>query len=227
MGSVRGTLVGLTVAFAALVSAGSTQAAAPVLVSVSQESRHPIARFGPMPGVDLVTIYLAVKSDRGPDGRFLPENVKEADLLTNDEIAAGVWVDEKQVSPGLYYVMARASDVGCNDPACINGFSNVLTLRVPKPALRYRAAVKVVRYAGVAHLTLAVTRLGERLPYRVCWTVRGTLHRRCVRGTIRGYSWTRSARDVRRVSLRGMRTVTTFSWYVRGRRVAVKRAWIR
>jgi hypothetical protein len=227
MRSVSGRLVGPMVAFAALVSAGSAQAAAPVLLSVGHQNRHPTARFGPMPGVDLVAVYLATKPDRGPDGRFLPENTKEADLLTNEEIAAGVWVDEDQVDPGLYYVMARASDVGCSGPACINGFSNVLTLRVPKPAQRYRAAVKVLRYAGVARLMLAVTPLGDTLPYRVCWTPRDTRRRRCIRGTVRGYSWNRSARDVWSVSLRRMRTVTTFTWYVRGRRVAVKRARIR
>jgi hypothetical protein len=223
MGGVRGGVVGLMVGFAALISAGSTHAAAPVLLSVGQQARHPIARFGSMPGADVVAIYLAAKPDRGPDGKFLPENVKEADLLTNEEIAAAVWIDEDQVNPGLYYVMGRAADVGCNDPACVNGFSNVLTLRIPKPAQRYRATVKVLRYARVAHLTLAVTPLGETLPYRVCWTLRGTPRRRCARGRVSGHSWNRSASDLRRVSLRRMRKVTTFTWYVRGRRVAVKR----
>jgi hypothetical protein len=227
VGSGKRGLVSLIIAFVALISAGSTQAATPVLVSVGQQNRHPSARFGPMPGVEVVGIYLATKPDRGPDGRFLPENTKEADLLTNEEIAAGVWIDEDQVDPGLYYVTARASDVGCSGPACINGFSNVLTLRIPRPALRYRASVKVLRYARVAHLSLAVMPLGERLPYRVCWTLRGTPRRRCVRGTVNGHSWNRSARDLRRVSLRRMRKVTTFAWYVRGRRVAAKRAPIR
>jgi hypothetical protein len=226
MRGVRSGLVGLIVGFAALISPGSTQAAPPVLLSVGHQNRHPIARFGSMPGVDLVAVYVATKPDRGPDGRFLPENVKEADLLTTEEIAAGVWMDERQVDPGLYYVMARASDVGCNDAACVNGFSDVLTLRIAKPAQHYRATVQVLRYARVAHLTLAVTPLGETLPYRVCWTLRGTPRRRCVRGAVHGYSWNRSARNLRRVSLLRMRKVTTFTWYVRGRRVATKRALI-
>jgi hypothetical protein len=103
----------------------------------------------------------------------------------------------------------------------------VLTLRIPRPAQRFTASVKVLRYARIVRLALAVTPLGERLPYRVCWTLHGTSHRRCVRGTVSGYSWNRAAKDVRRVSVRGMRKLTTFTWYVRARRVAVNRARIR
>jgi hypothetical protein len=42
-----------------------------------------------------------------------------------------------------------------------------------------------------------------------------------------GYSWNESASSLLRVSLRGMRRVTTFTWYADGRVVAVKRVRIR
>jgi hypothetical protein len=210
-----------------LVAVGFAQGAtAPTLASVGQQNRHPTATFGPLPGVDAAFIYLATKADRASDGSFLQENIEASDILTDDEIARGSWLYESQVDPGLYYVMARAFDFECyQDPNCVDGFSNMLTLTIPKPAQRYGAKVQVLRSIKVAFLTFTVTPLGDKLPYRVCWTlVRGG---RCVRATVEGYSWNASASDFLSVSLRRMRKHTTFSWYANGRRVALKRVRIR
>jgi hypothetical protein len=164
-------------------------------------------------------IYVATKPDRASDGSFLQENIVASDILTDDEIARGSWLYESQLDPGGYYVMARAFDFECYlNPNCIEGFSNMLTLTIPKPAQRYGAAVQVLRYIGIGYLTLTVTPLGEKIPYRVCWTLRRGS--RCLRATVKGYSWNASASDLLRVSLRGMRKVSTFTWYADGRTVA-------
>jgi hypothetical protein len=213
-------------ALASLIVAGSAQAATPTLVSVGQQDRHPQATFGPLAGVDSLTVYVATKPDRASDGGFLQENIKDLDFLTDDEIASSFWLYEDQLDPGLYYVMARASDFDCyENPNCIDGFSNMLTLTVPKPAQRYRTSVQLLRSIGVGYLNMSVTPLGEKLPYRVCWTL--TRGKRCLRSTVTGYSWNEPASDLLRVSLRKMRKLTTFTWYVDGRIVSVKRVRIR
>jgi hypothetical protein len=216
----------------------------PPLVSVGQQARHPTAILGPLPGVDAAFIYVATKPDRASDGSFLQENIEASDILTDDEIARSSWLYEAQLDPGGYYVMARAFDFECYiNPNCIEGFSNMLSLTVPKPDQRYRASVQVLSFIGVGYLTLTVTPLGERLPYRVCWGLRGSsstgadpyhgarrrqvARTRCARATVLGYSWNEPASSLLRVSLRGMRRVTTFTWYADGRVVAVKRVRIR
>jgi hypothetical protein len=211
---------------AALLTAGSAQAASPALVSVGQQDRHPHATFGSLPGVDYMTVYIATKPDLASDGGFLQENIKDLDFLTADEIASSRWLYEQQLVPGLYYVMARAFDFDCyQNPNCIEGFSNMLTLDVPKPAQRYRTSVQLLRFIGVGYLNLSVSPLGEKLPYRVCWTL--TRGSRCLRSTVTGYSWNAPANDLLRVSLRRMRKLTTFTWYADGRIVSVKRVRIR
>ena len=85
--------------------------------------------------------------------------------------------------------------------------------------------MQLLRYTRIAYLTFTVTPLGEKLPYRVCWTL--TRGSRCVRATVDGYSWNDSASDLLRISMRKMRKVTTLSWYVNGQRVALKRVRIR
>jgi hypothetical protein len=218
--------VAVAVGITALVLAGSARAVPPPLVSVGQQARHPTATLGPLPGVDFAFIYVATKPDRASDGSFLQENIVASDILTDDEVARGSWLYESQLDPGGYYVMARAFDFECYlNPNCIEGFSNMLTLTIPKPAQRYRATVQLLPFIGVGYLTLTVTPLGEKLPYRVCWTLRRGS--RCLRATVGGYSWNASASDLLRVSLRGMRSVTTFAWYANGRAVAVKRVRIR
>ena len=56
-------------------------------------------------------MYLASSPERGTDGRFLQENVKETDFLTDDEIQRGAWLDSDQVDPGTYYVMLEATQL--------------------------------------------------------------------------------------------------------------------
>ena len=207
----------------ALALPGASAAGPPTLLSVTQQSRHPAATFS-MPGADLATIYFATKPDRATDGSFLQENIAEIDLLTTDEMQGGSWTDENQVDPGTYYAMVYASDFDCaGQPSCLDGYSNMLTLKVPKPPQTYRGSVQVWHYIHLAELTLRVKPLGERLPYKVCWRLKNG-KQRCVRGTVEGYSWNDSATDDVSVGLRGMKNRTTFAWYVRGRKVAVKTA---
>src|SRR6266545_7971586 len=128
---------------ASLAMTSAAKAVPPTLSSISHQDRHPV--------------------------------------LTDSEIQSGRWSDESQIDPGTYWVMLRASPdfdacyisgSGTFDPACADGFSNVLTLSVPKPAIRYVARVTAYRYIGQASLRLTATPLGERLPYRVCYRLK-------------------------------------------------------
>jgi hypothetical protein len=208
----------------ALALPGAAQAAQPpTLLSVTQQTRHPAATFS-MPGADSASIYFATKPDRATDGSFLQENVKDSDYLTTDEIQHGSWAYEYQLDPGTYYVMMNATDYDCYEqPTCIGGYSNMVTLSVPKPRQTYRGSVYVWRYSHVADLTLRVKPLGESLPYKVCWRLKSGI-RRCVSGKVDGYSWNYAASDEVSIRLRGMKNRTTFTWYVRGRKVAVRTA---
>jgi hypothetical protein len=211
---------------ASVACAGTAAAAAPTLLTVGDQNRHPTATFS-MPGADDATIYFATKPDRATDGRFLEENVEDLDFLTTDEIQGGQWLDSAQLDPGRYYVLLRATDNECfgGDPACMEGFSNMLTLAVPRPVPRYRGAVRVSRYLSTVDLHFRVAPLGERLRYRVCWT-RVDKPRKCVRSTVDGYSWNSAATDQIEVSKREMPNRTAFAWYVDGRKVASGRVRI-
>ena len=150
--------------------------------------------------------------------------MKEVGFLTTDEIQRGSWLDSSQIDPGLYYVLLQATDYDClGQPTCLDGYSNMLTLTVPKPRSSFRASVHVYHYLHEADLTLRVTPLGERLPYKVCWRLKNK-SRRCLASAIRGYSWNSSADGEVSVRLRGMGRRTTFSWYVHGAQVASKTA---
>lgn len=147
----RRAIIILVALAVALVLATPAAAVPPTLSSVSQQDRHPVVNFS-APRAGSAVIYLATKPDRATDGSFLQENVKELDLLTPAEIQSGRWSDENQVEPGTYWVMLYASvdfdacyryDSGTFDPGCADGFSNVLTLSVPKPPVRYRTSVTV------------------------------------------------------------------------------------
>jgi hypothetical protein len=218
----------------ALVAASPAGATPPVLGAVSHQDRHPNASFS-APRADFATIYLATKPDRATDGSFLEENVKELDILTDSEIQSGRWSDENQIDPGTYWVMLRASpdfsscyvyDTGGFDPTCADGFSNVLALTVPKPAIHYAARVTAYRYLRQASLQFTATPLGERLGYRVCYRLKAGSNR-CLNGTLDGYSWSSSADDNLTVNTRNLAAITTFTWYVNGKRVASKRVRIR
>jgi hypothetical protein len=228
-----GSVLGIA-AVCALSLPASGLAMPPSLISVSQQDRHPTATFS-APRADFATMYLATKPDRATDGSFLEENVKELDILTDSEIQSGRWLDENRVDPGVYWVMLRASpdfascyifDAGVFDPACADGFSNVATLRVPKPAIRYATRVIAYRYLQQASLELVATPLGERVAYRVCYRTK-TGRSLCVRGILDGFSWDSSASDTLSVNTRRLPNITTFSWYVGATRVAGRRVRVR
>jgi hypothetical protein len=207
----------------ALALPGAAAADPPALLTIDQVSRHPTAQFS-IPGADLATIYFATKPDRASDGSFLQENITDLDLLTDAEIQSGAWTYESQLNPGTYYVLLNATDVDCiGQRTCLAGYSNVLTLNVPKPAQTYRGSVSVLHYVHIASLTLRVKPLGESLPYKVCWRLKNK-KRRCVKAKVDGYSWNDSASDDVSVGLRGMAKRTTFVWYVGGRKVAARTA---
>jgi hypothetical protein len=122
--------------------AAPAEAASPALLGVGHDGLHPTATLS-APGADDVTVYISKRPDRATDGNFLTENSAEIDFLTGDEIASGVWMDADNLDPGTYYVMLRASTYTCPDGAdCIDGFSNVMTLLVPKPKQRFRASIE-------------------------------------------------------------------------------------
>jgi hypothetical protein len=221
--------------FAALAVSPSASAVAPTLSSVTVQTRHPSATFS-VPRADSASIYFSTKPDRATDGSFLTENIKSLDILTDSEIQSGQWRFENQLDPGTYWVMMRASPdfsscwnfeaFGGYDPACANGYSNVLTLEVPKPTSRYRPRVTAYRNIRRAILELTATPLGETRPYRVCYR---TLARRtvCVRGTLDGFSWNSPATDLVTINTRLLPTLTTFNWHVGTTKVATKRARVR
>jgi hypothetical protein len=120
----------LATLLASLSLASTAQAAAPRLLSVDQQNRHPAVGFS-APGADDVTVYLSTSAARATDGGFLVENVKEIDFLTAAEIANGAWLDEYQVDAGTYYVMLNANTYDSECSTCTNGYSNMLTLTIP------------------------------------------------------------------------------------------------
>lgn len=240
---MRGRVVVVTFALVVVLAlAGTAGAVPPTLRAVEQQNRHPVATFD-APHADDVTFFLATKPDRATDGRFLDENIKARDFLTDSEIQGGRWVGERQLDPGNYWVMLLASpdfnscyifDTGEYDPACANGFSSVLTLTIPEPAVRYRASVRVYRYLGQASLRLIATPLGEKRPYRVCYRL-SSGQRRCLIRSLAGYDWNSSAEGSLTISTRRLPRFATFSWYVSGfptslgppKLVATKRVRIR
>ena len=225
------TVVALaTLVFVVLVFGAAALGVPPTLSSVGVQDRHPLARFS-APKSDFATIELATRPDRATDGSFLSENVKVFDLLTDSEIQAGSWVYESQVDPGTYYAMLRASpdfdacwifDQGAYDLSCAEGYSSVVPLTVPRPTSRYTGSATVLRFLKRVELRLAVTPLGERLPYRVCYRLT-TKQRRCLVGTVDGFDWNSGASDTLSVTTRRLGRVTTFTWFVGARAVAVKR----
>ena len=83
----------------------------------------------------------------------MQENIKDLDFLTAGEIQSGSWTYESQLDPGMYYVLLRATDYDCiGQPTCLDGYSNMLTLNVPKPAQTYRGSVLVWHYIHQANL---------------------------------------------------------------------------
>lgn len=227
-------LLVFTLAFAVLAIPADAVAVPPTLSAVGQENRHPTASFS-APRAGTATISISTKPDRATDGNFLTENVETVDLLTDSELQSGRWLSENQIDPGTYWVMLQASPdfdacyIGgpeLFDPACANGFSNVQQLSNPEPTTRYAAGVTVYRFIRQASLRLIAKPLGERRPYRVCYRL-VTGRTRCLNGTLKGFDWNGAATDTLTVTTRGLPRLTTFSWFVGAKRVAVRRVVVR
>ena len=215
---------------AALVLVATALSVPPTLTSVGVQDRHPLATFT-APKSDFASIDVATRPDRGTDGGFLNANVEVSDILTASEIQAGRWAYELQIPPGTYYVMLLAlpdvdacliSDEGDYDPSCADGYSAVMPLTVPRPAARYAASARVLRSLGRVELRFRVTPLGDRLPYRVCYQLTNE-QRRCLAGAVEGVDWNAGASDTVSLTTRRLPRLTTFTWLVGGKTVAVKR----
>jgi hypothetical protein len=100
-----------------------------------------------------------------------------------------------------------------------------MPLTIPRPTSRYAAYVSVLRFIKRVELRLAVTPLGDRLPYRVCYRL-ANKQRRCLRGTVDGFDWNSRATDSLSLTTRRLPKLTTFTWIVGGKAVAVKRVRI-
>lgn len=226
-------IVVLVAAAAVLGTAAPAVAAPPALTSVGTTDRHPTATFTAPRAAD-VTVYIATSPAVATDGSFLDENVEDVDILTDDEIQAGRWLDASQLDPGVYYVMLRASadfascfmpDTVDLDPACADGYSTILPLTIPRPASRYTTSVKVYSYLHEADLRLTATPLGGKLPYRLCYRTR-TGQRRCLSHTLSGYDWSSAASDTLMLSTRQLARSTTFTWYAGSTVLASRRVRI-
>lgn len=162
------------------------------------------------------------------------KNVRVVDLLTDSEIQAGRWLDSDRIDPGVYYAMLRAdAEASCVsypppnyqrvvDPSCADGFSNILSVTIPKPRVRYRVSVE---RGFIGSFTIRAGTSGEAIPYRLCSP--DLARRRCLRGTIDGIGWDSPSSDTlymtatdfkKRVYCKWGRK-TTVTWYVRGRAV--------
>lgn len=214
---------------AALVFVTPSLAVSPSITSVGQVKRHPKATFS-APKADYVSIYVASKADRASDGSFLAENVVVVDVMTDSEIQAGKWEYEYQLDPGRYFVMLSAdpdfdtcyiNGSDTYDQSCADGFSGLVSLTIPVPTPHYAATAKTIRWLGQVTLRLKATPLGVKAPYKVCYALK-TKKRRCLSGTLDGYSWNSSADDELTVKKRGLKKRTTFTWFVRGRKVATR-----
>ena len=221
----------LATLLASLSLASTAQAAAPTLISVGQQDRHATGTLS-APTADDVTVYYASKPDRATDGSFLDENIKDRDFLTADEIQRGTWLSSSQLDPGVYYVMVSASSyrTECYEGAdCMDGYSSVMTLTIPKPARRFKASIE---RDILSSFKLTVTHLGEpSLPYKLCWN-RAKGRKKCLRSKVVGYDWNGPSSDVIYIILDDLKlgkhqTRVTFKWCVAGRKVASKRLRLR
>lgn len=224
-------LIVFAVAVGALLAAAPAGAVPPSLSTVGVQNRHPTATFN-APKAGSVTIYVASKPDRATDGQFLTENVVEIGPLTDAEIQAGQWKDASQLDPGSYFVLLRAdpnfgacyiSGSDAYDPSCADGFSAVVPLTVPMPAIKYTAFARTYRYLSLVDLGLMATPLGMYQPYKVCYQLKSKA-RRCLSGELTGYNWNSSTSDQLSVKTTLLGATTTFTWFVGGAKVAVRRS---
>lgn len=230
-------LAALLAASVPLFATTPARAAAPAITVAGEQDRHPTVSFT-APRADSVTVYIASKPDRASDGSFLEENVVETGSLTDSEIQSGHWLDSSQVDPGSYFVMLKASRdyASCvsydektfadiNDPACADGFSIVRPLTVAAPTIYYSVKAEPLKEIRILYITLKASPFGGALPYEVCWKQpkgkKKKLKKKCVSGTVDGYSWNEDATDQIRISTKGMTRRTKFTWYTQGETPAV------
>jgi hypothetical protein len=146
----------LGVALIALALPSLAGAVPPALSTITVNDRHVEVTFS-APKAGYATIYFATKPDRSTDGQFFAENVAYSESLTDSEIQFGRWVSDSRLDPGTYWVMMRAdpsfdacyiSGSGTYDASCANGYSETVRLDVPRPTIRYAAAVQALRYVA-------------------------------------------------------------------------------
>jgi hypothetical protein len=178
------------------------------LLTAGHEARHTVVTFS-APRANPVAIYIASRPDRATDGRFLDEDIVTLDILTPSEIQAGRWLSESQLEAGTYWVNLRASPDFAScwdferfrglDPACADGYSNVLQFEIPRGPVRYEwnfirpfAGAVPAGYVYTGERLLIQIRArglpaGERRGYQLC--VLRPRREVCKRDTFTGPAW--------------------------------------
>jgi hypothetical protein len=198
---MRWIAVSVVVAVAFAVGSSPAGAAVPTFASLTAQDRHPAATLY-VPKADRVTIYFATKPDRATDGTFLSENVAYSYYLTDGEIQVGRWLSSERIAPGTYYVLMNASlDYSAcvtspppdynsvSDPTCADGWSEMRTLTIPAPPIRFSASFSP---GYLASFTLRMSPAPRNTRYTLCST---SLRKSCLRGVISGYSWDSASSD--------------------------------
>lgn len=226
----RGLFAGCLFAVAMLLALpGAVMAQIPTLTRAGQQDRHVSITFS-APSASDVFVTVASSPEQGSDGAFFSENVVDSADLTADEIASGSWLSDDQLSPGRYWVVINGDpdltcflDDGTIDPACSDGYSNMLSVTIPQPSIRYRGAVsEMLADIGRLDLKLTVAPLGVKQAVRLCYSVTKHKHaaKRCVNQHLVGYDWNKPASAILALSTRGMSKRELFTWFVAGRTVA-------
>jgi hypothetical protein len=209
------------------VASASAAVVAPVVMSVSSESRHPVVAFSAPKATD-VTLEVATAPGRATNGAFFAENYVTSEFFTSGEIVNGRWMSPTRYPPGVYWVMLNASSTSYDcEPTlemCARGRSDVVSIVVPEPPIVFASALTLTQGTVVASLN--ATPLGERRSYRLCWRNRRGAER-CRRGSLGGTSWDNPAADEIALSTRSLRRTTRFRWYVKGRLVASRTVRVR
>jgi hypothetical protein len=114
---------------AALVFVPTAAAAAPILLSVGDISRHPTATWSLPSGVESRVAEVATSPQTSSDGYFFNENVKAFDTLEPTQTS---WAYNSQLDPGTYYVHIGGFDTTCS--SCpIREWSEIKTLIIAAP----------------------------------------------------------------------------------------------
>lgn len=219
----------LVVSAALCALPAAATAIAPTIVGAAEFDRRPVVWFT-APSASSVTVTIASKPYRATDGSFFTENIAMTHWMTEFEIATGTWTSNTRLDPGTYWAMVDASpsfdscymwDLGYYRYDCADGRSLPVMFTVPRPAVRWTTSSRRYAFFQEVNLTLRASRLGENVPYRVCW-LNARKIRKCRVGVVDGYSWDSPASDTIELRTGGMSRWTRFTWTVRGRVVASK-----